>query len=344
VTIAAGRTPILEQSVDNMRVALERRRSYALAEHTQHIDFGRYFTNGLVDGVPMRIQTLGELNVPTGRIVAADPFYVAKDFTRPFERRVAPGRYPVIASLADLAGWGERVAFVMLKLSPAAPASWHLAETTLPEHVFRSHYGVDAGLGLFADLASAELFARMQRECATSHPQGNYYDDVLARCFEAHDNWCEHRPDPASDLNVIIFSSGLGDGLYPSYWGLTASGVPVCLVTDFQLFDREGTILQADAFAKRAIITKSILEQGKPVAYLYRETPDHEGDSGWRLTGGEGEEYLDDAANLRLVSLRELARLDPALKDLLTRPIGSAFRRSDDGKEFVVAEGPVATD
>jgi hypothetical protein len=120
--------------------------------------------------------------------------------------------------------------------------------------------------------------------------------------------------------------------------------VPVCLVTDFQLFDREGTILQADAFAKRAIITKSILEQGKPVAYLYRETPDHEGDSGWRLTGGEGEEYLDDAANLRLVSLRELARLDPALKDLLTRPIGSAFRRSDDGKEFVVAEGPVATD
>src|SRR5207245_1034675 len=35
--------------------------------------------------------------------------------------------------------------------------------------------------------------------------------------------------------NLIICSSGAGDGFYATYWGLSADGIPVCLVTDFGL-------------------------------------------------------------------------------------------------------------
>lgn len=40
-------------------------------------------------------------------------------------------------------------------------------------------------------------------------------------------------------LNVMIFSSGYGDGFYASYWGFDDTGSPVALVTDFRVLDNE---------------------------------------------------------------------------------------------------------
>lgn len=241
-----GLAEILDASRDNLRVVLERRGAYARSSETAHVDFARYFAAGLVDGVPIRPEPIGVLQVPTGNIVASDPFYVMDADTHPFERTVPPGRYPVVAGLADLGPWGERVAFARLKLAETLPVAWELAATALTKDAFRNHYSVDAGLGLFADQAAAERFGRAQTRFSATNPSGNYYDEVLAPCFQAHgDNWCDHRPDAGSDLNVIIFASGLGDGLYPSYWGLSATRETVCLVTDFQMFDADGTILRA---------------------------------------------------------------------------------------------------
>jgi hypothetical protein len=36
---------------------------------------------------------------------------------------------------------------------------------------------------------------------------------------------------------VIAFSSGWGDGSYPSFWGYDADSQPVALVTDFGVLD-----------------------------------------------------------------------------------------------------------
>ena len=43
----------------------------------------------------------------------------------------------------------------------------------------------------------------------------------------------------SSGLNVAVFSSGVGDGLYESLWGLDANDEPACLVTDFGLLPEE---------------------------------------------------------------------------------------------------------
>jgi hypothetical protein len=44
--------------------------------------------------------------------------------------------------------------------------------------------------------------------------------------------------DPESGANLVSFFSGHGDGCYASYFGLTAEGEAVCLVTDFGLLVR----------------------------------------------------------------------------------------------------------
>ncbi len=36
-----------------------------------------------------------------------------------------------------------------------------------------------------------------------------------------------------SPHGLVVFTSGWGDGVYPSYWALDTSGIPVALVTDF---------------------------------------------------------------------------------------------------------------
>ena len=44
----------------------------------------------------------------------------------------------------------------------------------------------------------------------------------------------------AAGLDVALFSSGMGDGAYSSYWGFDAGGQAVCLLTDFDILGRQG--------------------------------------------------------------------------------------------------------
>jgi hypothetical protein len=47
------------------------------------------------------------------------------------------------------------------------------------------------------------------------------------------DTWCYANYSLNDDCNVVMFSSGLGDGVYGSFWGFDGTPTPVCLVTDF---------------------------------------------------------------------------------------------------------------
>ena len=52
-------------------------------------------------------------------------------------------------------------------------------------------------------------------------------------------NWGNAILDDTTDTNVIVFSAGNGDGYYSSYWGYSAQGAIVALVTDFGILDIE---------------------------------------------------------------------------------------------------------
>ncbi len=240
---SCAKRELLSLTQQTFRIAIERRAAYAKTCPERHVDFSRYFITEYVDGVPLQRIVAGSIEVADGKLVIADPFYLTEDFTAPFKQALPAGEYPVELALADLGPWSQRVAFVRVLVSDAAVVQWQVAETTDPSGL-NQFFGVDAGLASFSNATAAEEFASALRKFSKEHPDGNYYDDVLSREMPSTSNWCNFHPNKASTVNVVITSSGMGDGLYSSYWGLDRNGELAQLVTDFQVFDSSGPIMR----------------------------------------------------------------------------------------------------
>ncbi|HEU4453211.1 MAG TPA: DUF4241 domain-containing protein [Longimicrobium sp.] len=184
----------------------------------------------------LKLRTLGELVLPTGRIVACDPFSVFGE-EGPFTRSVAPGRYPVLVNVAAFENH-ERVAYAISRFGERPPVRWEMAllagqdAGTLGEGEFFG-YGVDAGTGCFMDAQVARVLAERSTE------ENDYNGDLVAAMEKTYVDtwsWLDFVLDPATGANVVAFSSGWGDGSYPSFWGFDETGAVACLVTDFGIF------------------------------------------------------------------------------------------------------------
>jgi len=245
--IALGITSCIKTEEENnfhndFMKAAQKRIEYSKVSETNHVNFNDYFDKNSKHGIKLRTVSIAELNIKSGHIVACDPFYAGEEFTLPFDKQVKPGKYKIRLCFGNFKNWGERVAFAQLKFSDFKPVKWELAKTISKNKEPETFYGVDAGLGCFADLETANLFNKIMNKFYKEHPKGNYYDDILAHEFKNHEDWINHYPEQNNNLNIVMFSSGFGDGIYSSYWGLDAKGKIVCLVTDFQLFSKNGSI------------------------------------------------------------------------------------------------------
>lgn len=180
----------------------------------------------------------GMLDLPTGRVVACDPFvYLGSGDIEPFTVTVAPGRYRVEAAVATLTRPGEppaerphrRVAAARLVISDEPTATWELAlqpEQDLAELKDDEFfgYGVDAGTGCFYDASAEEAFPGTEEE-----------EGPLWEAFENSD-WSQgpHLVTSTSTGHTLAaFTSGWGDGFYPTWIGRSASGEVTCFLTDF---------------------------------------------------------------------------------------------------------------
>lgn len=188
---------------------------------------------GVKDVVPA-----GALLVTTGRIVACDALMQPE---RPaFERPIAPGHYPVYLYVARD---GAAIGFAELRLRNTAVARFEMATipgqdaATLGEQESFC-YPVGTGLGSFADDAAMQRL----RIVNAADPDGNYDDSHLRAELAQHAGlWADHRPDPASADNVVVFRSGDGDGSYPTWFGLDERGEVACVVTSFRVFKEPQT-------------------------------------------------------------------------------------------------------
>lgn len=83
-----------------------------------------------------------------------------------------------------------------------------------------------------------------------------------------------------------------------------------------------------------AFTSARVAHDGLAVGWFYRETPDRDEDSGWRVfAGDETQEYVDDSANAVVLPLRELISRDRALEELFRAPPPAAFERGSSGFE-----------
>ncbi len=74
------------------------------------------------------------------------------------------------------------------------------------------------------------------------------------------------------------------------------------------------------------------MKDGHPVGYLYREKPDAEADSGWRvLSGEETQEYADDPANFAMYNASTLVEVAPEVWELLGDDFPVEYERDSSG-------------
>ena len=182
---------------------------------------------------------MGRLHLPTGRIVTCDPYFCGD--AAPFERTVTPGDYETQLCIFNSPEWGRRVALARILLQPGKRAI--AIKEALKKSGDSGAYFVDSGTGSFMDELAQHALSRVFADFYSANPDGNYYTDVLAAEFKKNADpndpgdigkWTLYDL-PDSRLNVALFASGLGDGIFQSFWGLDEQAQPVYLVTDFRI-------------------------------------------------------------------------------------------------------------
>ena len=197
---------------------------------TEEIKLGDEYSMFLV-----KKTNIGMLNISSGKIVACDPFIISK-YDHPYHQEVPIGEYPVSIVIAkNLANDDERIAAAIINFLSLKPEKWVMATKgnqnlcKLPEnHVFG--YGVDSGTGSFLDLETANMLVH------NFTTNANYFNELYEhfdKNYISTRSWVIYEADSDKKLDVAMFSSGYGDGYYPSYWGYALDNSIVCLLTDF---------------------------------------------------------------------------------------------------------------
>ncbi len=102
---------------------------------------------------------------------------------------------------------------------------------------------MDAGLACFADIRTSEdwriFFEKWQEENPGKNKYTDYFEPLFRKSYEEHPEVQRQSGDflvwqlPETGQRIVMFSSGMGDGIYSGYWGLDAEGEIACLVVPF---------------------------------------------------------------------------------------------------------------
>jgi len=206
---------------------------------------------GLGYDIVIRRRHLGELHMPTGELVACDPFNGLE--TEPFDTALVPGAYSVVLFAAELRD-EVVIAYAMLVVDESEPVQWEVAsvvEQSSGRYDVDSGdgYPVDSSLGAFMDAATAK--ALMDYSHAVLPDDDDYRRTVrrrVRRRLEREYGWANVNlkhdadvpvPESQESLNVVAFDAGYGPGLYSTYLGWDDDEELARVVTDFDVLDLE---------------------------------------------------------------------------------------------------------
>ena len=210
------------------------------------VDEGKDYTLSVVD--------CGFLVMPTGRLVACDPFAALEKTSNRFVQ-VPPGRYRVLVTLADVSddndGSHVREAYATLMLDEMAvetkrriitPERDAACSPEMDDDGMFCGFPVDAGTACFVDQGAVEALM----------PDGDWYKDIFDN--GTPNSWFEQMDDPShiragianislphsqQGENIVIVHSGWGDGFYPVVGGYDASERLVRVHIDFFVVFRD---------------------------------------------------------------------------------------------------------
>jgi hypothetical protein len=196
---------------------------------------------------------VGHISIKTQNITLSDPLSLSRLY--PLKRKVDIGEYPLSLYFTQTKSqFGYRVAYAVLQFQQAVPDNFEFAlisENLLDDDLDKTINGmfpVDAGLFAISDTADFNEYASFYQDFFSNNEDGNFYNDVLEELFKQNGDipqgaspdgdWLSFTVPQTDVCKVIMFSSGLGDGLYPAYFGTKNDGTLVSLVVDFLTLDR----------------------------------------------------------------------------------------------------------
>ena len=175
---------------------------------------------------------VGAVTVPTGEVTACYPLTSAHGAAA-FTATITPGIYPLPAWAAVIRradSVQRRTAALRLTVTDRPAVRWEMAlnhgqdpGVLDPDGYFG--YPVDAGVGTLADLTAVTAVAGWDYD--------QLEDVYIPAQIDAGPSPIDAITDPATGANVIIVSSGWGDGVYPTFVGHAADGSVTAFVTDF---------------------------------------------------------------------------------------------------------------
>jgi len=177
---------------------------------------------------------IGVLPITSGRITACDPLMFGQP--EPFDRTIDSGAYPLRLLIAHYNNDDQRIAAAVLVIDDSgSPIEWVLATTAdqdIDELGADEIYGypVDSGTSGFLDMDAVNALE------AAMDDDHEYFERIIAdmdATYEHTRSWAIHAINGDPQLCLAAFSSGLGDGVYPSYWGLSPHGRIRWLITEF---------------------------------------------------------------------------------------------------------------
>lgn len=183
--------------------------------------------------------TIGTADIPSGRVVAADPLaYMAGShvIAPTLEKEIPKGSYPVEISLFRSDMTGVRICTARLKIKPTAAVRYELAKTLAETEAAKdiTGYPVDAGMMCFCDSKAAADYSRFIDEWHKENPSKNHYYDYFAALFaQSAEKLPQYQQEdgdfiewaiPETGERLVMMASGLGDGFYQCFWGYDESG------------------------------------------------------------------------------------------------------------------------
>lgn len=197
------------------------------------VDIETYFTSDEILGQKMEVMEIGNVSLPSGKVIVRDPLVYLNGNEKPYFAETPKGKFPVTIAVVKMDDWGDRYAAVKVEFTKEKPVVYREALIGIEElnGVKEGEYfgfAVDAGLGCITD---AEVVPHVDKFIAGLNVE-NIYDDYFAELFaQSYKNDPRNQRDlgdwinwtvPNTDYQIPIFASGFGDGLYPVYFAYDA--------------------------------------------------------------------------------------------------------------------------
>lgn len=186
---------------------------------------------------------LGELKVPSGKIVSCDPAYLLDDFISAFTENIPVGVWPVEAVVLEQAG-DQRIAALRVSWKQESvaffePAFDERARAICARNRELPVVGVDSGTAAVLS-EDAVPFAKEAGEDAVCAPGEAKVNPFLSG--NTGHLWREVQFNGAS-LNMFVCYSGLGDGAYACMFARNSSKESLAYYLDFGFFGEAKRLL-----------------------------------------------------------------------------------------------------